>query len=95
MKLMKAQRKAMAKIGGWYAARETDTMIILNVVLVFNLETPQAADTANNILREQQAQFCPTSCLIDYAVGNHTVQIACDPAMEVESDTFAYPNGRV
>jgi hypothetical protein len=64
-------------------------MIVLNVMLVLDVEPAEAADAANEILRGQQAHFCPTSCLIDYAVGNVATVVDGERATYVEGGAFA------
>lgn len=49
-----------------------------------------AADGANEILREQQRDYAPGSCLVDYSLDSFTV-IAIAPDYS-EGDAFTGPN---
>lgn len=66
-------------------------MIVINVQLVLDCKASEAADAANEILRGQQRQYSPASCLMDYAVSSHAVQISdddADPSDYQEGEAF-------
>ena len=64
-------------------------MIVLTVSLVLDVSTgAEAADAANEILREQQRSFAPGSCLIDYGVQFPAYMIEEDPVTYTEGSAF-------
>jgi hypothetical protein len=64
-------------------------MIALTVTLILNVPTmAEACDAANEILREQQRDFAPGSCLLDYDVSGTGVVIAGSNQHYSEGDAF-------
>jgi hypothetical protein len=64
-------------------------MIALTVTLILDVEnSSEAADAANEILREHQHCYAPSSCLIDYAVNLPVVRVA-EIDTGIEGDAFA------